>query len=337
MKLLVLALILVGASALPQSRVKNPQEWRPASPLFGHQLKSRNLFANPRHVLAGSDKNDKTRFVKMTPAFYKPETKRPTDCGKENLSSTKIINGQKAEENQFPWVGYMRCSNPGWSCTGSLISEEWFLTAAHCTIDCLSFDITLGTNNWNNPGPNGVVISSTQAITHPGFNFFTIKDDVGLIKLPRKAPLSDAIRLSCLPAQNQLGDQHAGSIATLTGWGLTFDGQSQQPDELNFAPNRPIISNSKCEESYGNIDEGHICIDTDFNTGEGENIGVCSGDSGGPLNLQEGGGQYMQVGVASFVSGYGCESEDYPHVYARVTNYMQWISDNSGIPIEPTP
>merc|ERR1712037_806827 len=53
-----------------------------------------------------------------------------------------------------------------------------------------------------------------------------------------------------------------------------------------------------------------------------KNIGVCSGDSGGPLNLQEGPGQYMTVGVASFVSGAGCESEIFPHVYSRVSYYM---------------
>ena len=40
-------------------------------------------------------------------------------------------------------------------------------------------------------------------------------------------------------------------------------------------------------------------------------------------------------GVASFVSSAGCESEIFPHVYSRVTYYMDWISENTGIPIEP--
>ena len=43
----------------------------------------------------------------------------------------------------------------------------------------------------------------------------------------------------------------------------------------------------------------------------------------------------LKVGVASFGSGAGCESEIFPHVYARVTFYMDWISETTGIPIEP--
>jgi hypothetical protein len=33
--------------ALPQSKVQDPYKWRKADPLFEHQLKTRNLFANP--------------------------------------------------------------------------------------------------------------------------------------------------------------------------------------------------------------------------------------------------------------------------------------------------
>ena len=146
------------------------------------------------------------------------------------------------------------------------------------------------------------------------------------------------------------------------------------------------MPNDQCQQLFGNVNDGMICIDTDADTEVGENVGVCSGDSGGPLNVQEGPGQYMtvinhelhkmlekipkkqhhchqvykndqkwvkklkkhdpmnqkqpsfimfKVGVASFVSSAGCESEIFPHVYARVTYYMDWISENTGIPIEP--
>jgi len=104
---------------------------------------------------------------------------------------------------------------------------------------------------------------------------------------------------------------------------------------MNFAKDRPIMPNDRCQQLFGNVNDGMICIDTDADTEVGENVGVCSGDSGGPLNVQEGPGQYMTVGVASFVSSAGCESEIFPHVYARVTYYMDWISENTGIPIEP--
>merc|ERR1719439_34468 len=119
------------------------------------------------------------------------------------------------------------------------------------------------------------------------------------------------------------------------GRGITCDNGCGQPNNMNFAKDRPIMPNDRCKQLFNNVNEGMICIDTDADTEVGENVGVCSGDSGGPLNLQEEPGQYMTVGVTSFVSSAGCESEIFPHVFARVTYYMDWISENTGIPIEP--
>lgn len=39
-----------------------------------------------------------------------------------------------------------------------------------------------------------------------------------------------------------------------------------------------------------------------------------------------------QVGIASFVSGYGCEA-DYPTVYTRITSFLDFIADNSDVKI----
>ena len=55
------------------------------------------------------------------------------------------------------------------------------------------------------------------------------------------------------------------------------------------------MPNDRCQQLFGNVNDGMICIDTDADTEVGENVGVCSGDSGGPLNVQEGPGQYMTV------------------------------------------
>ena len=55
------------------------------------------------------------------------------------------------------------------------------------------------------------------------------------------------------------------------------------------------MPNHLCKELFSNVNDGMICIDTDADTRQGQNIGICNGDSGGPLNLQEGPGQYMTV------------------------------------------
>ena len=44
---------------------------------------------------------------------------------------TKIIDGQETAINEYPWMVSLQLAN-GHFCGGSLISEKWVLTAAHC-------------------------------------------------------------------------------------------------------------------------------------------------------------------------------------------------------------
>lgn len=49
------------------------------------------------------------------------------------------------------------------------------------------------------------------------------------------------------------------------------------------------------------------------------------GDSGGPLQCQQG-GKWIQAGITSF--GVPCARPGFPEVYARVSEFEQWVTDN---------
>lgn len=52
------------------------------------------------------------------------------------------------------------------------------------------------------------------------------------------------------------------------------------------------------------------------------------GDSGGPLNCLVNGKYYVH-GIASFVSGYGCDTPKKPTVFTRVSAYIDWMDSVS--------
>merc|ERR1712061_94432 len=133
------------------------------------------------------------------------------------------------------WVVYLRCNNPGWACTASMISDTWVLTAAHCVDGCYEWTVQAGSNLINGQDDSRVTIDTTVDIRHPGFNFITLHDDVAVIQLPEPVPLSDTIRVGCLPGQSQLDDQFEDDLMTLTGWGITCDNGCGQPNNMNFA------------------------------------------------------------------------------------------------------
>ncbi|XP_035757773.1 chymotrypsin-like elastase family member 3B, partial [Egretta garzetta] len=51
------------------------------------------------------------------------------------------------------------------------------------------------------------------------------------------------------------------------------------------------------------------------------------GDSGGPLNCQAADGHWEVHGIASFVSGLGCNAPKKPTVFTRVSAFEDWIAE----------
>jgi hypothetical protein len=127
----------------------------------------------------------------------------------------------------------------------------------------------------------------------------------------------------------------------VSGWGTLSSGGSS-PDRLQYVE-VPIITNAECQDAYRseNITDGMLCAGY---LGQG-GADSCQGDSGGPL-VVDGNGELVQTGVVSW--GYGCASASHPGVYARTSEYIDWIrgyvpnvrvaSDggNTNPPTEPT-
>ena len=64
-----------------------------------------------------------------------PDTHKEFDDNSQLTSlSTKMVNGQRATEGQFPWAAYMNIRSAGqsYSCSSAILSSRFVLSAYHC-------------------------------------------------------------------------------------------------------------------------------------------------------------------------------------------------------------
>ncbi|KAJ1133436.1 hypothetical protein NDU88_011731 [Pleurodeles waltl] len=106
-----------------------------------------------------------------------------------------------------------------------------------------------------------------------------------------------------------------GSQCLVSGWGNLLTSSVQYPDRLQCLE-VPVLSEPNCKSSYtGQITQNMFCAG--YLEGGKDS---CQGDSGGPLICD---GALM--GVVSW--GKGCAQKNYPGVYVKVCNYVDWINN----------
>lgn len=241
---------------------------------------------------------------------------------------TRIVSGTEATPGEFPWMAHLTIVRKGREreCGGSLISQNWILTAAHCVDRADSVTVVLGAHNLSAVSePYRISLKSTEFHIHPKYSSETFPDDIGLIKLPLSITLSARIRPVVLA---DLGNRdHVNNTVVISGWGYYSDAIQWTSDVLVKA-STIVISNEKCQDSWGSmIVSTMIC--TSRTRG-----GVCNGDSGGPM-IYLVDGSWIQIGITSFGAS-PCESV-IPNGFTRVQSYLSWITSITGISYATTP
>ncbi|CAF0965524.1 unnamed protein product [Rotaria magnacalcarata] len=262
-------------------------------------------------------------------------TTSPIVCGCPIKSSSKIINGQPANEAAWPWMvsyGPKRIH----TCGGALITPEYILTAAHCLysndktnpIDIENIKIRIGITNLTDVTYENL-FSIRKATLHNDFNPNTYKNDIALIRLDRSVTQSDTIQMLCLPRFTSYAYPQVNTTVMAIGWGHTIDpllnSNSQISTQLQQT-SLPVLSIIKT------INNTNLCFDQEIDSPDqqfcaGYENGLsdtCQADSGSPLMLFN--EQHWElVGIVSY--GIGCAQARLPGVYTRVSAYLDWIHD----------
>ncbi|XP_071651945.1 trypsin-1-like [Temnothorax longispinosus] len=241
------------------------------------------------------------------------------ECGETGGISNRIVGGKITIPHIFPWVVAI-LNKRSLHCGGTLINNQYVLTAGHCVKWTNHADLSIGVGMHDILNPNeGYIAAIDEVILHENFESDYLHDtnDIALIRLRHPVKINENVRPACLPHK---GSDYTGQYVKVTGWGrVQVEGE---PSQFLRQATLKVMSFAVCKNtSFGDhLTESMICAYND-------NTDACQGDSGGPLLYERMDGKYEVIGIVSW--GIGCADPGIPGVYVKNTDYLNWIKYHS--------
>jgi len=244
-------------------------------------------------------------------------------------SPSRIINGQAASQGEYPAQGFLELSTStgNFVCGGTLVSNRYFLTAAHCAtesnstpLDASDLRVSLGKLNKSSfvtSDRYSVAVNEVHSLFGSVGPGDVPNNDVALLTLATPAPPRlEPLRI----VESGETDLWAlGDTATVIGWGFTED------DVLSDRLLEATVlrrSDPDCSAAWGS----NFRVSTMVCAGGGA-MDTCGGDSGGPLMVGDG-AFLVLAGITSWGAD-PCGNPSLPGVYTRIGEpaLNEWVRE----------
>ncbi|XP_051231526.1 mast cell protease 1A [Dicentrarchus labrax] len=220
---------------------------------------------------------------------------------------SRIVGGREAAPHSRPYMAALQVRGR-LNCGGTLVREDFVLTAAHCQIPT-PYTVVLGADSLSGNESTKQELTTVRSIPHPSYDGHA--NDIMLLKLNQRAQLNEAVQL--IPLKR--GRVSTSSKCITAGWGDVGDNNTL-PNRLQEV-NVTTLTQQTCRSRWSGVPITRTMV---CGVGGGVFQGFCSGDSGGPLVCDG-----AVAGVVSF-SGRRCGDPRTPDVYTRVSSFRDWIT-----------
>ena len=256
-------------------------------------------------------------------------------CGRNGFQPhdrLRIFGGQEVQKRgEWPWQVALEGNQGAFHCGGTLINEQWVLTAAHCLLIEGTYKIAydrvkvyLGVLDITkrHRDKNVQFRHHTKIIFHQRFNWSTYDSDIALIKLNWRVNITENVRPVCLPNRAQRHQLKPGVKGTMVGWGEIEGGK---PTTALRKVIMPIVGQRQCQRKYRQwvVTKNMVCAGYDSG-----NKDSCARDSGGGFLFYDRRSHKQRWFLGGIVSWGNpvCGTPGKYSVYTRMTHgYVRWI------------
>ncbi|XP_062393218.1 coagulation factor IXb [Sardina pilchardus] len=244
----------------------------------------------------------------------------------ESSIDERIVGGDEATRGEIPWqVAIINKATTVVFCGGSLLSEVWVITAAHCIAESKGpYFVRLGEHDTRQNENTERDHEVHMVFFHPRYDAkkSLYNHDIALLQLRNPVIFSDYIIPICLGPKDFTESILKGVDTSLvSGWGRTLFNGRDSPTLMKVGV--PYVDRTECKGSSSDVSRFMFCAG--YNTVKKD---ACQGDSGGP-HASKYKDTWFLTGIVSW--GEECAKEGKYGIYTRISRYFHWISNVTGL------
>uniref|UniRef100_A0A8C8SHP1 Coagulation factor IX n=1 Tax=Pelusios castaneus TaxID=367368 RepID=A0A8C8SHP1_9SAUR len=237
---------------------------------------------------------------------------------------TRVVGGEESQRGEVPWQVHLQNSNGVGFCGGSIVNQKWIVTAAHCLEPGAQITAVAGEHNTDIKDGTEQYRKVVNIIPYPTYNASQNKhhNDIALLELDAPLEFSSYVTPICIASKEFTNSLLRHGTGTVSGWGSQlFRGRVATVLQVLKVP---FVDRATClKSSTFSILPNMFCAGY-----HSEAKDTCEGDSGGP-HTTEIEGTWFLTGITSW--GEECALKGKYGIYTRVSKYVKWIKDRTGL------